>query len=103
MYTFLIIVHVVVSVAMIAIVLLQAGKGASIGASFGAGASGAQFGPTGPAGIMGRVTAVTAAIFMLTSLTLAVISGSPSNDSIMPATMDVPASQPASQPAPAGK
>jgi preprotein translocase subunit SecG len=108
MTTLLIILHVLVSLALIVIVLLQAGKGASIGASFGSGGAGAVFGPTGPSGIMGKVTAGVAIVFMLTSLSLAIIYSSPGAGSVMPATVEVPtAEQPAAevpaaeQPAPA--
>lgn len=74
MGTFLIILHVVVAVALILTVLLQTGKGASMGAAFGGGASSTVFGSRGSSGFMGKLTAAAAVIFMLTSLSLSLFS-----------------------------
>ena len=76
-YVLLVIVHVTVCLALILVVLLQVGKGQSIGAAFG-GASSSQtfFGSRGPATFLSRLTTVSAAVFMLTSLGLAYISAS---------------------------
>lgn len=93
----LIALHIVVSIALIIIVLLQAGKGAEIGAAFGAGASQTVFGATGSRDFMSKLTTGAAIIFMLTSLTLAYFYGQPDAGSIMPATVGTPATQ---QPAP---
>ncbi len=90
--------HIVVSIAMIVIVLLQMGKGAQAGASFGAGGSQAMFGSTG-GNFMSKVTAGAAIIFMLTSLSLAYFYGSPQSQTVMPSSVAAPA-QPTS-PAPA--
>ncbi len=84
MDTLLVILHVTVSIALIIIVLLQAGKGAQIGASFGAGSSQTVFGAGGGKNFMHRVTVSAAIIFMLTSLTLAYFYGQPGSASIMP-------------------
>lgn len=73
MITLLVILHVVVSVIMILIVLLQGGKGAEMGAAFG-GASQTVFGSAGPTDFLGKLTTWSAAIFMATSLTLAYFS-----------------------------
>ena len=59
------------SVAIIALVLLQRGKGADAGAGFGAGASGTVFGARGARTALSRATAIFAAIFMINSLALA--------------------------------
>jgi len=67
-------VHVVAAVAVIALVLLQHGKGADVGAAFGGGASGSLFGATGSANFLSRATALLAAIFFLTSLGLAYVA-----------------------------
>jgi preprotein translocase subunit SecG len=83
--------HVVVSFALIIIVLLQMGKGAEVGASFGAGGSQTIFGASGGASFMGKVTAAAAVIFMLTSLSLAYFYGSPDSQTIMPASVNTPA------------
>ncbi len=86
--------HVVVCLALVVIVLLQMGKGAEVGASFGAGGSQTIFGASGGASFMGKVTAAAAVIFMLTSLSLAYFYGSPASQTVMPASVNLPA-QPA--------
>ncbi len=69
--TLIIVVHLVVSLALVGLVLVQHGKGADAGASFGAGASGTVFGSQGSATFLSRMTAVLAAVFFATSLALA--------------------------------
>jgi preprotein translocase subunit SecG len=71
MYTFLIVVYVLVSAALIGLVLIQHGKGADAGAAFGSGASGTVFGARGSANFLSRSTAWLAAVFFVLSLTLA--------------------------------
>ena len=83
MYIFLIIIHVIVSVALIAVVLLQSGKGAEMGASFGASGSQSVFGAGGGNTFMSKMTTGAAIIFMLTSLSLAYLSGKSGSSSIM--------------------
>jgi len=73
MYTLAVIIHVVVCFLMIASILLQAGKGAEIGAAFG-GSSQTVFGSRGPGTFLSKVTIGAAVIFMLTSLGLALLS-----------------------------
>ena len=71
----IVLLHVSVALALILIVLLQVGKGQSIGAAFGgAGSSQTLFGSRGPATFLSRLTTVAAALFMVTSLTLAYLS-----------------------------
>jgi preprotein translocase subunit SecG len=71
MMFFLLIVHVMAAIAIIALVLLQHGKGADAGAAFGGGASGTVFGAKGSASFLTRLTAGLATIFFITSLALA--------------------------------
>ncbi|KGK41382.1 preprotein translocase subunit SecG [Nitrincola sp. A-D6] len=71
METLVLIVHVLLAAAIIALVLLQQGKGAEAGASFGAGASQTVFGSTGNTGFMVKATALVAAILFATSFALA--------------------------------
>ena len=59
------------SIAIIALVLIQRGKGADAGAGFGAGASGTVFGARGARTALSRATAIFAAVFMMNSLALA--------------------------------
>lgn len=73
MYTVAVVIHVLVCFLMIAAILLQAGKGAEIGAAFG-GSSQTVFGSRGPANFLSKVTVAAAVIFMLTSLSLAYLS-----------------------------
>ena len=68
------IVHVLVSMGLIGLVLLQHGKGADAGAAFGSGASATVFGSQGSASFLSRTTAVLATVFFLTSLFLAYLS-----------------------------
>jgi len=69
------IIHILVCVGLILIVLLQTGKGADMGASFGGGSSQTIFGPTGGATFLSKATTAIAIIFMITSLFLAYDSG----------------------------
>jgi preprotein translocase subunit SecG len=73
MFTFVLIIHVIVSFFLILIVLVQGGKGAELGAAFG-GSSQTLFGARGAATIFGKLTTVAAVVFMLTSLTLAIMA-----------------------------
>ena len=83
MYTLVVILHVIVSIAMILVILLQTGKGSDIGAVFGGGSSQTLFGSTGPTSFLSKLTAGAAIIFMITSLFLAYFSGGGSIGSIM--------------------
>ena len=73
MTTLILVLHVIVSLALILIVLLQTGKGAEMGASFG-GSNQTVFGSQGATTFLGKITTVAAVLFMLTSLTLAYLS-----------------------------
>ena len=74
MQTILIIIDCVIGVLLIASILLQQGKGAEMGSSFGAGAAGALFGPVGAGSFLSRSTSVLAAIFFVNTLALALLS-----------------------------
>jgi len=93
----LIVLHITVSLALIVIVLLQSGKGAEMGASFGSGGSQSVFGAGGSNTFMNKLTTSAAIIFMLTSLTLAYMGGKSGSSSIMPSKS--PAVKPAAMPA----
>ena len=66
--------QIVAALVMIGLVLVQHGKGADMGASFGSGASGSLFGATGSANFLSRSTAVCATIFFIATLALAALS-----------------------------
>jgi preprotein translocase subunit SecG len=68
--------QILAALVMIGLVLIQHGKGADMGASFGSGASGSLFGATGSANFLSRSTAVCAAIFFVCTLSLAYFSNS---------------------------
>jgi preprotein translocase subunit SecG len=89
--------HIVVSIFMIAVVLLQSGKGAEMGASFGSSGSQSVFGAGGGSTFLSKMTTGAAVIFMLTSLTLAYLSGQPSSSSIMSSKSRPAAAVPAQQ------
>lgn len=74
-YTVLLIVEVLSALGLIGLVLLQQGKGADVGASFGAGASQTIFGSSGSGNFMTRMTGLFATVFFVTSLGLAYVSG----------------------------
>ena len=74
MQTIIIIVHVMAAIAIVGLVLLQQGKGADAGASFGAGASQPGFGASGSGNFLVRATTIAAVVFFVTSLTLAIFA-----------------------------
>lgn len=69
--TVVVVIHLMAALALVGLVLIQQGKGAETGASFGSGASGTVFGSQGTATFLSRLTAVLAAVFFITSLGLA--------------------------------
>jgi preprotein translocase subunit SecG len=77
--------HTLIAIGIIALVLLQRGKGADAGAAFGAGASGTVFGSRGSGSFFSRATAILATAFFATSLTLAYLSsqGGSSDESLI--------------------
>ena len=79
MASVLMVLQVVVALTLIAIVLVQHGKGADMGASFGGGSSQTLFGARGSATFLSRVTAVLATLFFATSLGLAYLSAQPAS------------------------
>ena len=92
MYQALMIFHVLVALAIIALVLLQQGRGADAGAGFG-GASNSLFGARGAASFLSRTTAIFATLFFATSLTLAYLASN--QDNKQSDIMDVPEAEPA--------
>ncbi|MCF8149714.1 MAG: preprotein translocase subunit SecG [Burkholderiaceae bacterium] len=76
LHTVILTVHVIATLSIIGVVLLQHGKGADMGAAFGSGASGSLFGATGSSNFLSHLTAVLAVVFFLTSLGLSYIATS---------------------------
>lgn len=79
MHVLIVLIHLIVCIALILIVLLQTGKGASMGAMFGGAGNQTLFGNTGASTFLSKATTIAAVVFMLTSLTLAYVSKSGSN------------------------
>lgn len=94
METLVLVVHVLIAVLMIALIMLQQGKGAEMGASFGSGASGTVFGSAGSAGFLTKLTAGLALAFFVTSLGLALFARKHANV-VTPAAITAPVEQPA--------
>ncbi|MBS9436183.1 preprotein translocase subunit SecG [Photorhabdus noenieputensis] len=70
MYEALLVVFLLVAIGLVALVMLQQGKGADMGASFGAGASATLFGSSGSGNFMTRMTAIFGTLFFVISLVL---------------------------------
>lgn len=87
-----VIVQILSALGIIVLVLVQHGKGADMGASFGSGASGSLFGATGNANVLSKSTAVAAALFFASTLGLAYIGNlRPATDST--SVLERPAAQ----------
>ena len=67
-------VHLIIALVIIALIMLQQGKGAEMGASFGAGASQTLFGATGSGNFFAKLTSIFALLFFVTSFSLALIA-----------------------------
>ncbi len=86
MWNLVVVLQIVAALVMIGLVLIQHGKGADMGASFGSGASGSLFGATGSANFLSRSTAVCAAVFFVSTLALAYSANDrsrPASDSVL--------------------
>ena len=70
MEIFILAIHVIAAAAILVLVLLQHGKGADMGASFGTGSAGSVFGAAGSANFLSRATGIAATIFFVTSVAL---------------------------------
>lgn len=82
MTNILTVIHVLVCIFLIGIVLLQHGKGADIGATFG-GSSQSLFGSEGPIPLLNKITTFSAIVFMGTSISLAYLSAHKSTGTVM--------------------
>lgn len=97
MISIILVIHVLLSLAIIGLIMLQRGKGADAGAALGGGSSGTVFGARGAANFLSRTTAILSAAFFATSLTLAYLSANldsattVSDGSVLQAPTDIPA------------
>ena len=85
------ILHILVSLILIGVVLLQTGKRADLAGAFGGGGSQTAFGPRGAANMLSKITTWAAVLFMLTSLTLAILSTRASGGRSVLEDVDAPA------------
>ncbi|WP_111858950.1 preprotein translocase subunit SecG [Acinetobacter sp. CFCC 10889] len=95
MHNFVLIVHMILAVLMIVLILVQHGKGADAGASFGGGGAATVFGASGSGNFLTRLTAILTALFFVTSISLAVFAKKQTSDAYGLKTV-----QTTSQPAP---
>ena len=105
MYIALAVVHLVVTIGLILIVLLQSGKGADIGAVFGGGSSQTVFGGRGAATFQSKLTSALAILFMVTSLGLTILASQQGTQTVIPEeapqSTQTPPAAPAAPAAPA--
>lgn len=99
MFFLVLTVHVIVSVFLIMVVLLQTGKGGDIASAFGGSGTQTAFGPRGASNVLTKATTACAVLFMLTSLALVFLSQSQretmlSDENAAPAPIEQPADQP---------
>ncbi len=94
LFTFL---HVIVCLFLIIVVLLQSGKAADLAGAFGGMGSQTAFGPRGSATLLSKATTLAAAVFMITSLTLAILAtrGAASSGSVLERQKAPPKAAPA--------
>ncbi|MCD6430681.1 MAG: preprotein translocase subunit SecG [Deltaproteobacteria bacterium] len=83
MTSILIAVHVIVSLVLIVVILLQSGSAGGMGAAFGGGGSQTLFGSSGSGKFFTRLTAIVAAVFMITSISLTVMSAHRAKGTVM--------------------
>lgn len=101
MVTLLTIIHVLVALVLILVVLLQSARGTDLAGAFGGAGSQTAFGPRGTSNFLSRTTAVLAAVFMVTALTLSLLSNrGRKSASVLSGEKAVPASQQKAPPAP---
>ncbi len=83
MENFILVIHYLVCIFLIIVILLQAGKGADMGATFGGGSSQTVFGSRGAATFLSKLTTGVAIVFLITSISLASISRQKSKSSVI--------------------
>jgi preprotein translocase subunit SecG len=102
MQTFVLVVHIILALLMIVLILVQHGKGADAGASFGGGGAATVFGASGSGNFLSRLTAILTALFFITSLTLAIFAKQQTNDAYslksVQSTQTAPATLPETSP-----
>jgi preprotein translocase subunit SecG len=100
LYVLVLAVHVLVSVFLILVVLLQSGKGGDIASAFGGAGSQTVFGPRGTTNVLSKATTWSAGIFMATSLALVLLSQGDTGSSVISGEAPTPAAPAAPAPQP---
>ncbi len=83
MYSVILVFHVIISILLIMVILMQSGQKADIAAVFGGASSSSVFGPRGATTVLAKVTAVLATLFVLTSLSLYILSSKAEKASVV--------------------
>ena len=99
MYEALLVVFLIVAIGLVGLIMLQQGKGADMGASFGAGGSATLFGSNGSGNFMTRMTAVLAKLFFIISLILGNLNSNKTHKGSEWENLTQPAQSQQSQPA----
>jgi preprotein translocase subunit SecG len=94
--------HVIVCVILVLVVLLQSGRGADLAGAFGGGATQTAFGSRGPASFLSKMTTIAAIVFMVTSVSLSLISTKTEAKSVLEGTKQQNAQPVKKAPAPTG-
>ncbi len=103
--TVLVVLQIIAAIGVIALVLVQQGKGADMGAAFGGGSSGGLFGAAGSANFLSRLTAAFATVFFLTTIGITLLGSNKSQNAGVLSGTSAPAVAPSAEvpaPAPAG-
>ncbi len=103
MTSIIIAVHVIVSLVLIVVILLQSGSAGGMGAAFGGGGSQTLFGSSGSGKFFTRLTAIVAAVFMITSISLTVMSAHRAKGTVMQEYSPPPIEAPVTPAAPASE
>ncbi|PSW18954.1 preprotein translocase subunit SecG [Photobacterium sanctipauli] len=98
MYEILLVIYLLAALGVIGLVLVQQGKGADMGASFGAGASGTLFGASGSGNFLTRMTAIFATVFFVISLVLGNMSAKDANQTSGWEDLSAPATEQVAEP-----
>ena len=83
MYTIILVINIISALSMVAVILLQHGRGADMGASFGRGSQGSLVGITGSSNFLSKSTSVLAVVFFVTALALGIVSQSDESDDLL--------------------
>lgn len=100
MINVLLVCHLIITVSLVGLVLIQHGKGADVGAAFGSGASNTVFGSQGSGSFLTRTTAILATLFFTTSLSLAYLYGQKTSSKLATDFISIPKVSNVPQPVP---